>query len=87
MVQPQSLSHPEQFPQTLVSVRGQTVIPRGIRRLLNITPGSHLSWEVHGQVIIVHPVSEDPVSDSVGVLAGRGLALSDLLAARSHPSP
>ena len=84
---PQSISRPEQFPQSLVSVRGQTVIPRGIRRLLNITPGSHLSWEVSGQVIIVHPVSDDPVTDSMGTLTGRGVALSDFLETRMHPSP
>ena len=84
MVVPQSISRPEQFPQTRVSVKGQTVIPRGIRRLLNISPGSSLRWEVRGQVILVYPISQDPLAASLGVLASLGLSLPDFLEVRHH---
>ena len=83
MVVPQSMSRPEQFPQTRVSVKGQTVIPRAIRRQLNISQGSRLRWEVRGQVILVYPISQDPVGASLGILKGLGVALSDFLQARN----
>lgn len=81
MVVPQSMSRPEQFPQTRVSVKGQTVIPLAIRRLLNISQGSRLRWEVRGQVILVYPISQDPVGASLGVLKDLGVTLSDFLQA------
>lgn len=87
MVTPQSISRSEEFPQTRVSVKGQTVIPRGIRRLLNISAGSRLRWEVRGEVILVYPLSQDPLGASIGVLAGHGLDVPDLLESRHRTSP
>lgn len=84
MVLPQSVAFPEQFALTRVSAKGQTVIPRGIRRLLDIGPGSRLRWEVQGQVILVHPVSQDPLGASIGMLEGLGLGLPDFLEGRRN---
>ncbi|MSQ07020.1 MAG: AbrB/MazE/SpoVT family DNA-binding domain-containing protein [Dehalococcoidia bacterium] len=57
--------------QSKVSVRGQTVIPREIRKLLGITPESVLCWQVEDGVIKVYPVPADPVRASLGLLKGR----------------
>lgn len=68
--------------QSTVSVRGQTVIPRLIREKLGITPVTQLHWEVKNGVIVVLPIPSDPVKAAVGVLKGRGLSTTDLLAER-----
>ncbi len=82
MVLPQSLIQPEQFPETRVSEKGQTVIPRAIRRLLSIEPGTRLRWELRGNVVMVYPVVQDPVAAAQGKLKGIGVSLSDFLEQR-----
>ncbi len=67
---------------TTVSVRGQTVIPRRIREQLGIIPITRLEWKVKNGVIIILPLPPDPVQSAVGILEGRGLSTSDLLAER-----
>jgi AbrB family looped-hinge helix DNA binding protein len=68
--------------QSKVSVRGQTVIPREIRKLLSITENSLLCWEVEDGVIKVYPVPADPVRASLGLLKGRG-SLGEFLEERA----
>ncbi len=69
--------------QTIVSIRWQTVIPRGIRQALDIKPHTKLEWQVRDGVIIVHPIPPDPVQAARGMLKGRGLTTETLLAERS----
>jgi AbrB family looped-hinge helix DNA binding protein len=69
----------ESMPITTVSVRGQTVVPREIRRALNIEPESKLAWEIRDGEIVVHPIPANPVLAARGILRGRGLGTSDLL--------
>jgi AbrB family looped-hinge helix DNA binding protein len=57
--------------QSRVSVRGQTVIPKDIRKAFNITPDKILQWEVTNGRIVVFPVPADPVRASVGILKGK----------------
>jgi len=54
--------------ETLVSKRGQTVVPAAIRRRYSIREGDRLVWVDDGQVIKVIPVPTDPVN----ALRGRG---------------
>ena len=82
MVLPQSMLQPERFPETRVSGKGQTVIPRAIRRLLSIEPGTRLRWELRGNVVLVYPVVHDPVAASQGRLQGIGVSLSDFVEQR-----
>ncbi len=68
--------------QTVVSVRGQTVIPREIREQLGIKPKTKLVWSAQEGVITVIPIPEDPIEASFGILAGRGYTLEDFLEER-----
>jgi AbrB family looped-hinge helix DNA binding protein len=54
--------------QTLVSKRGQTVIPAPIRKRYSIQEGDRFVWIDDGQVIKVIPVPVDPIQ----ALRGRG---------------
>lgn len=58
--------------QSKVSVRGQTVIPKAIRKAFGITENSLLYWKVQDGLIMVFPLPADPVKASLGVLRGRG---------------
>lgn len=69
---------------TRVSSRGQTVVPREVRRLLDISAGSRLRWEVRGHVIRVYPVLQDPIGFSRGYLANQGLDLEEFVASRHN---
>ncbi len=81
-VMPQSVIQPERFPETRVSAKGQTVIPRAIRRLLSIEAGTRLRWELRGNVVMVYPVVQDPVAAAHGRLQGMGVSLSDFVEQR-----
>mgnify|MGYP000427517360 CR=1 FL=1 len=67
---------------TVVSVRGQTVIPQPIREALGITPATRLQWTIKDGVIIVFPIPADPVRAAIGILKGRGPNTAELLAER-----
>jgi AbrB family looped-hinge helix DNA binding protein len=51
----------EQYMQTVVSRRGQTVIPAAIRKRYGIADGAQLVWLDDGRTIKVVPVSDDPI--------------------------
>ncbi|MBI4312305.1 MAG: AbrB/MazE/SpoVT family DNA-binding domain-containing protein [Chloroflexi bacterium] len=57
--------------QSKVSVRGQTVVPHEIRKILGITPQTLLQWEVQDGVVVVYPIPADPVRASLGALKGK----------------
>lgn len=58
--------------RSMVSVRGQTVIPHEIRKTLGITSNTVLRWQIEDGVILVRPVPADPVRASLGALRGKG---------------
>ena len=68
--------------QTRVSVRGQTVIPRPIRKALGITTATRLEWQVKDGVILVFAIPSDPVRASIGLLKDQGPTTDELLAER-----
>lgn len=59
--------------QTLVTKRGQTVVPADIRKRYQIKEGDRLSWIDDGVVIRVVPVPEDPIRALRGSGKGEGL--------------
>ncbi len=68
--------------QSVVSVRGQTVIPRDIRERLGIRANTRLAWTTRDGIIVVIPLPEDPVRESLGILKGSGLTFQDFLQER-----
>ena len=58
--------------QSKVSTRGQTVIPKSIRKAFGITANSLLYWKVQDGLILVYPLPADPLQTSLGILRGRG---------------
>jgi AbrB family looped-hinge helix DNA binding protein len=67
--------------QSVVSVRGQTVIPKEIRTALGIEPGTKLFWFLDDDVIKVRVMAADPVRALRGILKGKG-STAELLAER-----
>lgn len=53
------------------SSRGQIVIPRDIRKRLQIVPGKKLSIKVEGECAIITPLPEDPVEYFCGFFKDR----------------
>ncbi len=51
----------------IASARGQIVIPREIRRQLNITPGRRLLLKVVGDSALIQPLPDDPVTAFCGI--------------------
>ncbi len=67
--------------QTMVTKRGQTVIPAAIRRRHHILDGARLVWIDDGQTIRVVPVPADPIAALEGSAKGEQL-VARLLAER-----
>ena len=67
--------------QTMVTKRGQTVIPAAIRRRHHILDGAKLVWIDDGQTIRVVPVPADPIAALEGSAKGEELVVR-LLAER-----
>jgi len=64
--------------QTMVSKRGQTVVPSVLRRKHKIEAGDRLVWIDDGETIKVVPVSGDSVLALKGIARGEDLR-EDLL--------
>jgi AbrB family looped-hinge helix DNA binding protein len=58
---------------TLVTRRGQTVVPAAIRRRYKIQEGDRLVWIDDGRTIRVVPVPADPIAALQGSAKGEGL--------------
>jgi AbrB family looped-hinge helix DNA binding protein len=58
--------------KSIVSARGQTVIPKEVREALGITEGTRLSWTVKGKHVYLVPIPDDPVRALRGILKGHG---------------
>ncbi|MBI2885614.1 MAG: AbrB/MazE/SpoVT family DNA-binding domain-containing protein [Chloroflexi bacterium] len=56
--------------KSVVTSKGQTVIPKAVRRALGIKEGTVLAWSVLDRAVTVVPVSADPVRALRGILKG-----------------
>lgn len=63
--------------QTLITKRGQTVVPASIRKRHDIQEGDRLVWIDDGQTIKVIPIPVDPIRALRG--HGRGQKLVEKL--------
>jgi len=59
--------------ETIVSRRGQTVVPAAIRAKYHIKDGDQLVWVDDGQTIRVIPIPSDPIDALYGRGKGQGL--------------
>ncbi len=67
--------------KSVVSVRGQTVIPKEVREALGIRAGTKVEWLLQDGSVRVFPIPENPVRALRGVLKGKG-STAELLAER-----
>ena len=67
--------------ETVVTRRGQTVVPAPIRKRYNIHEGDRLVWLDDGRTIKVIPIPADPINALRGVGKGENL-LQALMAER-----
>ena len=68
----------------MVSDRGQTVVPKEVRRALGVKPGTSLRWTVEDGVATVRPMPDDPIEAAIGALEHLGISTADLLAERQE---
>ncbi len=68
---------------TLVTKRGQTVVPAAIRKRYQISEGDRLVWVDDGSSIRIVPVAGDPIHALRGAGKGEGL-LEHLLEERTQ---
>lgn len=66
----QAMSNP---PATVITRRGQTVVPAAVRRRHGLHDGSRLVWLDDGETIRVVPVPDDPLKALRGIGRGEGL--------------
>jgi AbrB family looped-hinge helix DNA binding protein len=59
--------------ETLVTKRGQTVVPAPIRKRYQIQEGDRLAWIDDGETIRVVPLPADPIRYLRGRYKGEGL--------------
>jgi len=70
--------------RSLVSDRGQTVVPKEIRQALGLKPGTSLRWTVENGVATVRPMPDDPIEAAIGALEHLRVSTADLLAERQQ---
>ena len=58
---------------TLITKRGQTVVPAALRKRYQIEEGDRLVWIDEGSIIRVVPVASDPIQALRGSGRGEGL--------------
>jgi AbrB family looped-hinge helix DNA binding protein len=59
------------MPVVTASSRGQIVIPKEIRKRLNIVAGRRLSVKTEGDHVLLTPLPEDPVEAFCGIFKER----------------
>lgn len=70
--------------ESIVSTKGQTVIPKEVREALGIQSGTKLSWIVKERSVVVFAVPEDPVGALRGILKDTGYTYKDFLQERNE---
>ena len=63
---------------TVVSTKGQFVIPSEMRESLGIAPGTRISVTQEGTRIVLEPVSEETVNKTRGLFKGKPSLAAEL---------
>jgi len=61
---------------SVITKKGQVVVPVSLRRKYSITPGTKVVWIDTGSVIKLIPIPEDPVAALRGCSKGEDLSAS-----------
>ncbi len=64
---------------SIVSAKGQIVIPSGLRKRLGIKKGTKLSIATRGGELVLKPISEKYFREFPATLDLKGLTVNDLL--------
>jgi AbrB family looped-hinge helix DNA binding protein len=68
--------------KSVVSTRGQTVIPHEVREALGIKEGTTLIWSLSSHSVQVMALPDDPIEASFGALKDTKFSTADLLEER-----
>jgi AbrB family looped-hinge helix DNA binding protein len=68
--------------ESVVSVKGQTVVPKEVREALGIKPKTRLIWTMQDGSVVVRALPEDPIGAMKGALKDLPFSTADLLAER-----
>jgi AbrB family looped-hinge helix DNA binding protein len=68
--------------QSVVSTKGQTVVPREIREALGLKPQSRLMWTLKDGTVVIRALPDNPIDAAMGALKGRGISTAKLLEER-----
>ncbi len=64
---------------SVLTSKGQIVIPRNIRRKMNIKPGTRIAFVEKGDDVIIKPLDKNYFEQFVGILGGKGDVLEELM--------
>jgi AbrB family looped-hinge helix DNA binding protein len=70
--------------QSVVSTRGQTVIPKEIREALGLKEGQKLAWVLREGNLRLIPIPEDPVRALRGILKDSKYTFDDFMRERNE---
>ena len=68
---------------TIVTTKGQIVIPSRMRRRLNIKKGTRLCIEEKGDQLILHPLTDEYFKKMAGIASTKGKGVPALLEERA----
>ena len=70
--------------KSVVSVRGQTVIPKDVREKLGIKPGDEINWVIKDRQALIFRVPDDPVEALRGILKDSNYTFDDFMRERNE---
>lgn len=68
------------------TIKGQIVIPAGLRKKFGIAKGTLINIYEQNNKIILEPIHEDPIEQGRGMLKTKGRVLKRLIADRREES-
>ena len=67
------------MPVVKTSSRGQIVIPREVRKKLNIGPGKRIAVKLEGDHVLLIPLPDDPVESFCGIFKNKASLTQELM--------